>query len=449
MLTIPTRTTFLVAVTLSLSCSRPSDVDPPAEIAADPSAAETTPLEQAAMKSQPEVEAIMQRMADFYRQAESLTADIEQEMQMKMNGQEQTLLLERSVAVRRPNNLALYSTGDMPMLDIYQDEESLVMSFPPLSKYSQNAPLESFDQLHTYPMLSGPTIMNSMILSLIADNPYEALMDGVTAEQFAGREDLDGASVNHLRFGQDEFDWDAWIKAEGDPLLLRVRVDMSKSLRHIAQGENADSQMTMTETFHNWSINEPVDEDVFAFSPPPGFEKVDDLFDEMMPPDESSPLLGESAPPIELDLLDGGTFRLIEHAGKDIVMVDFWATWCGPCVQEIPLLVEIAEEYASKGVVLIAVNQREKPDTIREFLATEQLKMTVALDSRGEVGDAYQVQGLPTLALVDKEGVIQSVHVGYDPGIKKTLRREIDRLLDGESLVKDKPATPESGNAPE
>ena len=431
------RILFLFLMLLSPSCSPTADSGGNTNNTTGSSESVSSQSNTSGTDALTEVEAIVKKMTDFYHQLDSLTADIEQDMQMKLNGQEESLSLSRSVAVQRPKKLAIYSTGEMPMLDIYQNDESISMSFQPLNKYSQEAPLESFDYLRANPLLSGPTLMNSMIFSLISDDPYEAIMDGVTEKKFVGLEELEGESVNHLRFGQDEFDWDAWIKADGDPLLLRVKVDMSKTLEQMAPGANADSQMTITETFQNWSINQPIDEEVFAFTPSADAEKVDNLLDEMMPPSESSSLLGKTAPPIELDLLNGGTFRLEEHVGQDIVMLDFWATWCGPCVEEIPLLSEIAEEYADKGVVFYAVNQGEGPDKIKDFLATEKLNLTVALDVNGTAGNDYQVQGLPTLALIDKEGVIQAVHVGYDPGIKKTLRREIDSLLNGKKLVKE------------
>ncbi len=433
------RTALMFFVVLSLSCSPKTEVSQGSDAASESDAvtSKNAPPEQTEPEAQPDVEAIVQKVADFYQQADSFTAEIEQDMQMKMNGQEQSVSLTRAVAVQRPNNLALYSTGEMPMLDIYQNDESMVMYFSALKKYSQEEPLETFDELHANPMLSGPTLMSSMIFSLISEDPYDALMDGVNETSYLGLEELDGESVHHLRFSQDQFDWEALITADGDPLLLRVMVDMSKSLAQFAQGENVDSQMTMTETFREWTFNQPVDEEVFAFTPPTDSEKVDNIFGDMMPGEESSPLLGKSAPPVELDLLDGSSFRLEDHTDKDIVMLDFWATWCGPCVQEMPLLVEIAQEYAGKGVVFYAVNQGEEPKAIKEFLESEQLNMTVALDVEGATGNAYQVEGIPTLALIDKAGVVQAVHVGYDPGIKKTLRRELDDLLAGKNLAEE------------
>ena len=140
---------------------------------------------------------------------------------------------------------------------------------------------------------------------------------------------------------------------------------------------------------------------------------------------------------MNLKLLDKGEFRLADHRKTDVVMLDFWATWCGPCVRELPILAEVAAAYKDKGVTFCAINQQEKPEEIHKFLEDKKLTMTVALDSEGKVGNAYHVEGIPTLVLIDKRGVVQSVHIGYNPSIKETLHKELDALLAGKDLAKE------------
>ena len=150
---------------------------------------------------------------------------------------------------------------------------------------------------------------------------------------------------------------------------------------------------------------------------------------------QASPLVGRPAPSFELPMLDGSQFRLADVSGQSIVMVDFWATWCGPCVEEMPLLVQIADEFKSQGVVFCAVNEGDDAQRIKAFQSAKKLDFPVALDQTGEAAGKYGVEGIPTLVLVDKNGVIQSVHVGYNPGIKRTLRRELLDLLAGKDLA--------------
>src|SRR5262245_10115539 len=70
-----------------------------------------------------------------------------------------------------------------------------------------------------------------------------------------------------------------------------------------------------------------------------------------------SPLVGKPAPAVKLPLLNGGEFRLGDHAGKNVVVLDFWATNCPPCIEELPLLAQLAADYQSKGVVVCAINE--------------------------------------------------------------------------------------------
>ena len=151
--------------------------------------------------------------------------------------------------------------------------------------------------------------------------------------------------------------------------------------------------------------------------------------------EELSPLLGKAAPPIDLERLDGKRVRLADHGGKDVVMLDLWATWCGPCRAELPLLVDVAKDYKSKGVAFYAINLRESKTDIDEFLKKQELDLVVALDKDSKVADAYGVTGIPMLLLVDKQGIVQAVHVGYDPDIESVLHKELDELLAGKNLA--------------
>lgn len=151
--------------------------------------------------------------------------------------------------------------------------------------------------------------------------------------------------------------------------------------------------------------------------------------------EELSPLVGKAAPPVDLELLDGKRFKLADHAGKDVVMLEMWATWCGPCCRELPLLADIAHEYQSRGVAFYAVNQGEEEKKIADFLKREKLDVTVALDTEGSVGNAYGADAIPLLVLIGKKGIVESVHVGYSPDVKEILHKELDGLLAGKNLA--------------
>jgi thiol-disulfide isomerase/thioredoxin len=140
-------------------------------------------------------------------------------------------------------------------------------------------------------------------------------------------------------------------------------------------------------------------------------------------------LIGKKAPDFKLALLDGGEVELSKLQDKNIVLLDFWATWCGPCRQVMPALSEISKEYKPKGVRYLAVNLREDPAKIQSFLKSAGLKIEVPLDKDGSVAKLYKVRGIPTMAIVDKKGVVRDVHVGSSPKLKTELKKTLDKIL--------------------
>ncbi|MCA9092162.1 MAG: TlpA family protein disulfide reductase [Planctomycetaceae bacterium] len=141
-----------------------------------------------------------------------------------------------------------------------------------------------------------------------------------------------------------------------------------------------------------------------------------------------SPLVGKDAPDIRLKLLAGGDFNLDEKQGK-IVLIDFWASWCGPCRRTLPLVHSVAEEFKERGVELITVNLEESSDQITDALERLQLDMPVAMDVTGKVGGKYAVTSIPSTVIVDKQGKIARVYVGGSDDFDEELRRALGELL--------------------
>jgi len=149
----------------------------------------------------------------------------------------------------------------------------------------------------------------------------------------------------------------------------------------------------------------------------------------------SYPLLGKAAPGFSLDLAGGGKMNLADHKGKDIVVLDFWATWCPPCRTLMPIMVDVTDKYKSKGVVFYAVDIHESPEAIKAFQEKTALKFTVALDTDGKVSNDYAVDSIPMTVIIDKEGVIKAAHIGLAPDARERVTKELDTLVAGKSLI--------------
>jgi thiol-disulfide isomerase/thioredoxin len=124
----------------------------------------------------------------------------------------------------------------------------------------------------------------------------------------------------------------------------------------------------------------------------------------------AGPAVGRMAPDFTLPTLDGGSFQLSAQRGKPVVL-NFWATWCGPCQRELPAVQRTAE-LLGDNVVFAAVDQNEDANVVQRYVDKLGLTFAIPMDAGGEIGYLYNVQGLPTTFFIDRNGVIQSLWLG-------------------------------------
>ncbi|WP_435020070.1 redoxin domain-containing protein [Tundrisphaera sp. TA3] len=140
-----------------------------------------------------------------------------------------------------------------------------------------------------------------------------------------------------------------------------------------------------------------------------------------------SPLVGQPAPDFTLKLLGGGDFHLADARGQ-VVILDFWATWCGPCLQAMPQIDKVAHEFEAKGVKLVAVNLQEPPAKITALLERIKLSPTVALDRDGIVAGKYAADAIPQTVIVDRDGKLVRLFVGGGPKFEDRLRDALNAV---------------------
>jgi len=137
------------------------------------------------------------------------------------------------------------------------------------------------------------------------------------------------------------------------------------------------------------------------------------------------------APDFTLADLNGRRMRLEDLRGK-VVFLNFWATWCPPCILEMPTMEKLHQEFGGKGLVILAVNFRENPEQVKAFLKQHQLTFTTLLDPKGKVFELYQAWSLPTTTIVNKKGQAVGKVIGYRDWHKPEMKEFFRRLLDEE-----------------
>jgi peroxiredoxin len=143
---------------------------------------------------------------------------------------------------------------------------------------------------------------------------------------------------------------------------------------------------------------------------------------------------GGIAPDFTLRSLDGKDVSLADFRGRP-VLLNFWATWCGPCRQEILFLQEVSEdsEWKARGLMVLAVNLGESAATVRGFVNDNGLTFTVLLDSSDEAGAQYNARYIPTTYFIDKDGIIRYIKIGAFATKSDIDRSIINMLTSGES----------------
>lgn len=142
----------------------------------------------------------------------------------------------------------------------------------------------------------------------------------------------------------------------------------------------------------------------------------------------SSGLEGQVAPDFALKSSSGENLRLSEYRG-DVVMINFWATWCGPCRQEMPLLDELYTRYERVGFSLLGVNIDDDSRRAMQMIEELGVSFPVLFDARKEVSELYEVEAMPVTVLVDREGNVRYVHHGYKPGYEDKYLDQVRSLL--------------------
>lgn len=134
-------------------------------------------------------------------------------------------------------------------------------------------------------------------------------------------------------------------------------------------------------------------------------------------------MVNEQAPSFVLKDIDGTEVSLDSFKGKT-VFIDFWATWCGPCKKEMPHIEKLAQEFQKQGLVILTISNENK-DTITQFLSDNKYKIRSLIDEGKEVAKKYQVKGLPTAFIIDKEGKIVTHFIGSRD--EASLRNELKK----------------------
>ena len=428
-------------------------------------------IEHGTKRDNSDARILFEEVAKSYRKLKTYSDKGEFVLALKVGGKIQKETLPLKLTFTRPNKLDF----DAGQVRITSDGTTMTTAVMPLKRYT-TAPapkaigIEAFREGPIGAMIFGGPAGAPMfvLLNLLTSaDPAAAIaqfggtlqvaparvVDAKVADAAGSRPEAANPSFT-IEFDKGQTGFVVNVdKASSLISSIDMKVDPAKFSRALPNGQEIKIEQ------FGWKsgaiVTELPQDHTFLYEAPKGFSKVDSLTERDGQKDHR--LLGKPAPEFTLTVLDGpGKTKTItkeELVGK-VVVIDFWATWCEPCLHELPEIQKLIAAYADskKDVVVVALSQDDEPAELSEVrkavektLSEKGLKLSmppvglVGLDPSKSVGGAFELEGYPTLVILDRKGVVRSVHAGYDPSssvpLHKSLAKEIDALLAGKSQV--------------
>lgn len=140
---------------------------------------------------------------------------------------------------------------------------------------------------------------------------------------------------------------------------------------------------------------------------------------------------GNTAPPLcKLTYLDGTPAQDWEAMKGQVIYIDFWASWCPPCIKSFPFMNQLTDEFQARGLQVVGVNLDEKQSDAEDFLNRLRVSFTIMFDTDKRCARDFNVIAMPSTYIVDKRGFVRHIHHGFRPGETEALRELILALLD-------------------
>jgi len=342
------------------------------------------------------------------------------------------------IASRKPDLFTIYLKESNQRTRIYGNANEMIVRLAPEAYYKVDQPISLNEAVVALPLPMGPYPEPVLALSLASVDPSNTFLNGMKSIEIADRDKFRGVTpAIHLKGEQDDaVTWDFWITQDNPPRPLRLLIDLTPMLRgsgelRIPQGFEYQVRFD----FLSWRITGEVPDTLFSFEPSEDaveYESLEDYAQSIAGAVAEHPMLGEQAPDFEATTLQGETVTLEDLKDK-VVVIDFWATWCAPCIAALPIIQTVSEDYQDKDVVFLPLNVDEAEEKVKAFIAEQDWDIDPIMDAGGKISESYKADAIPQTVVIGKTGVIESVHLGFagEEELTKRLTDELEVLSAG------------------
>lgn len=362
---------------------------------------------------------VLQQVEDQYRSLESFRLGARITTDLDGGRRKQTIDIPLTYAVSRPDKMRLEVRHERAPITMISDG-SVTWTYNPSSDQYSRTEASAFQDVSDSGDGLNATDRQFFELAQSLTQPYAKITDQLKSARILKSESLifqnDSADTFVIEATYKEGDQQMPSEASVSPTLYWVSKDQHLVLKQLdsytlpAKKSEDSVQVTETTVIHSFEQNPTFSSSTFNFDTPGDAERVNEV---SLGGRSGSSMEGREAPSFTLTNLAGKEVSLQDYRGN-IVMLDFWATWCAPCRRAHPDIQELYEEYKEDGVVVLGINN-EGRNTARQYMQKHDYSFPTLLDTTDATAREYGVNAMPYYFVIDRDGKISSEIVGYHP----------------------------------